>query len=185
LGGEVNAMTARPLARGFSTVAFHAALMITMTCTVVGVAGADELRRVRPQSARIADAIAQGVESSATFRRLVESIDATDGLVFVAEGKCQHGTRGCLLMSVVIAGSHRILRIFIDPRRAPGCELVEVIGHELQHAVEVLSNAAIRSGIQMYRFFDRVKNNGDVKRFETAAARQTSLSVAREACRRS
>jgi|SRR5688572_24950300 len=181
-------MTARPLARGFSTAAFHAALMITMTCTVVGVAAADEpqpLRRVRPQSARIADAIAQGVERSATFRRLVESIDATDGLVFVAEGKCQHGTRACLLMSVVIAGSHRILRIFIDPRRAPGCELVEVIGHELQHAVEVLSNAAIRSGIQMYRFFDRVKNNGDVKRFETAAARQTSLSVAREACRRS
>ena len=89
-------------------------------------------------SPKIADAIAQGVERSPTFRRLVESIDATDGLVYVAEGVCLYGARACLPTSVVIAGPYRILRILVNPRRAPRCELVEVIGHELQNAVEVL-----------------------------------------------
>jgi hypothetical protein len=65
--------------------------------------------------------------------------------VYVEEGVCRYSARACLVMSVTIAGQHRVLHIFVNPRRAAGCRLVEVVGHELQHAVEVLGNPTIRS----------------------------------------
>ena len=66
-------------------------------------------------SAGIVEAIARGVERSATFRGLVDTIDATDGLVFVEDGACAHtGVRACLLLSVTVAGPNRLLRIFVD-----------------------------------------------------------------------
>ena len=178
-------MTARHFARRFSRSGLQIALIVTTTHTVAAAMAADEPQtfpRLRAQGVKIADAIAQGVERSPTFRRLVESIDATDGLVYVAEGECGHSARACLEGSIVIAGRNRVLRIFVNPRRAPGCQLVEVIGHELQHAMEVLSNPTVRSGAAMFNLFDRIGKTG-FARFETSAALRTGLNVAREACR--
>jgi hypothetical protein len=139
--------------------------------------------RVRSTSARIVDAIAIGTERSATFRGLIDTIDATDGLVFVEEGRCGHsGVRACLLLSVTIAGPNRLLSILVDPRKAPGCELVEAIGHELQHAVEVLHERRIRSDLQIHNFFD-VLARAVSERFETDEATEAGFAVAREACR--
>jgi len=139
--------------------------------------------RVRSHSARIVDAIARGVERSATFRGLIDTIDATDGLVFVDEGRCGHsGIRACLLLSVTIAGPHRLLRIVVETKKARGCELVEVIGHELQHAVEVLRERHIRTDQQIHNFFDRL-GRPVWDRFETDDAVNAGIAVAREACR--
>jgi hypothetical protein len=146
--------------------------------------------RVRSHSARIVAAIARGVERSATFRGLIDTIDATDGLVFVDEGRCGHsGSRACLLLSVTIAGPHRLVRIVIETNKAPGCELVEAVGHELQHAVEVLRERHIRTDAQIHYLFDMLAA-GNRKmaravsgRFETDDAIDAGFAVAREACR--
>ncbi len=145
--------------------------------------------RVRSHSARIVDAIARGVERSATFRGLIDTINATDGLVFVEEGRCGHNTRACLLLSVTIAGPHRLLRIVVETNKAPGCELVETVGHELQHAVEVLRERHIRTDAQIHYLFDMLAA-GNRKmaravsgRFETDEASDAGFAVAREACR--
>jgi len=136
----------------------RAALMGVVCVAAVQVVTAQDtapVPRVRSNSARIVDAIARGVERSATFRGLVDTIDATDGLVFVEEGRCgQSGIRACLLLSVTIAGPHRLLRILVETNKAPGCELVEAVGHELQHAVEVLRERRIRSDLQIHNLFD-------------------------------
>jgi hypothetical protein len=85
---------------------------------VVTAQNAAILPRVRSSSARIVEAIAGGVERSAIFRGLVDTIDRTDGLVSVEEGDCGHsGVRACLLLSVTVAGSNRLLRILVDLRR--------------------------------------------------------------------
>ena len=178
-------MTARHLLQGFSQSALCIALLITTDHIAVAAMDADELqnpRRLRPQTTKIADAIAQGIQRSPTFRRLIASIDATDGLVFVAEGTCRRSARACLENSVTIAGPHRILRIFVNPHRASGCQLIEVIGHELQHAMEVLSNPTVRSRAALVNFFDRIGKTG-LEWFETAAAVRTGRNVAGEACR--
>ena len=139
--------------------------------------------RVRSHNARIIETIAQGVERSATFRGLVDTIDATDGLVFVEEGRCGHsGIRACLLLSVTIAGPHRLLRILVETKKAPGCELVETLGHELHHAVEVLRERHIRTDAQIRNFFDMLVRAVS-GRFETDEAVDAGFAVAREACR--
>ena len=139
--------------------------------------------RVRWENPLIARAIADGLERSATFRSLIDAIDATDGLVYVLEGKCGQGVRACLHMSVERSGENRLLRILVNPRRAPGCELIGSIGHELQHAMEVLQNPRIRNGFAMSSFFHQIGPEGP-RRFETPEADRIGSAVAREACRK-
>jgi len=139
------------------------------------------LQRVRSDSPFIAAAIALGSERSPAFRGLLETIDASDGLLYVDEGVCGHGVFSCLLHTVQIAGPHRVLRIRIDRREVMGCHVAGSIGHELQHAVEVLSDARIRSGAGVFDYFERKGARGS---FETAAATQAGKAVDRDVCRR-
>jgi hypothetical protein len=126
---------------------------------------------------------AEGLERSTTFRSLIDAIDATDGLVYVLEGECGQGVRACLHMSVELLGENRLLRILVNPRRAPGCELIGSIGHELQHALEALRNPRIRNGFAMSSFFHQIGPEGP-RRFETPEAVKTGVAVERESCRK-
>jgi hypothetical protein len=90
--------------------------------------------------------------------------------------------RACLLFSISVVGPNRLLRILVDPRKAPGCELVEAIGHELQHAAEVLHERRIRSDLQIHNFF-AMSGRRRSERFETDKAIEAGLAVSREACR--
>ena len=104
-------------------------------------ASADETSSwVRSESPIVRSAIALARERSATFRRLLESIEITGGMIYIIEGQCPRGVGACLPMSMEIAGSRRLLRILVNPRWYPGCEMVEVIAHELQHAREALDD---------------------------------------------
>ena len=137
--------------------------------------------RVRAENPLLSAAIVQGAKRSTTFRRLIEAIDATDGLVYVLEGKCGQGVRACLHMSLELAGPNRLLRILVDTRRAPGCELISSIGHELQHAREALSNPSIKTSFGLSSFFHQIGPEG-TRRFETTEAIRAGLAVAEEAC---
>ena len=178
------------MAHASATLAISVLCRCLATMAVLSLASADTVMaqeaplrsRVRTESARISSAIAEGTDRSATFRRLVAEIDGSDGLVYVEEGECGHSVTACLLMSVTIAGPSRVLRIRVAPRKAPGCELVELVGHELQHAVEALREPGVRSNAQMFHFFDGIGRTGS-GRFETADALDAGVDVAREACR--
>ncbi len=84
-------------------------------------------------------------------------------------------------MSVELSGTSRLLRVIVNPRRAPGCELLGSLGHELQHAVEALSNPNVRTSAGLSSFFHQIGPEGP-RRFETADAIQAGLSVEKEAC---
>ena len=140
--------------------------------------------RVRSHDPRIVDAIARGTAVSPTLRRLVDTIDATDGIVYVDDGKCGYVVRACLLPLVQVAGPNRLLRIQINLREVHGCELIEVIGHELQHATELLADARIRTDIQAYNFFAITRVRPDSRRFETKTALRMAVVISREACGR-
>jgi len=172
------------LVLGIRVLGLHAALITTLSGAAVQPVAAQagaSVPRVRSESTRIAEAIARGREGSLTFRRLIETIEATDGLVFVDEGVCAGGVRACLLLSVTVAGPSRLLRIVVNLRKAPGCEAVEMIGHELQHAIELLRNPGIRSDIQAFNFFYNVGRTS-ARRFETEAAMQAGIAIATEGC---
>jgi hypothetical protein len=109
-----------------------------------GAAFDTTISRVRSDSPTLAAAIGEAARHSATFRDIVAAIETSDGLVYVQEGRCVHGVRSCLLFSVTVAGPYRLLRVRVDPRLASE-EVMGLLGHELRHAVEVLSDPQVRS----------------------------------------
>ena len=164
-----------------------AVILIAIVCLSPAIHGqpaapqVPAITRVRSENPLLSAAIVQGAERSTTFRRLIERIDATDGLVYVMEGKCGQGVRACLHMSLELSGTNRLLRILVNPRRAPGCELMGSIGHELQHALEALSNPNVRTSFGLSSFFHQIGPEGP-RRFETPEAIQVGLRVEKEAC---
>ena len=104
--------------------------------------------------------------------------------MYVDDGRCGYIVRACLLPLVLVAGPSRLLRIQVNLREVRGCELIEVIGHELQHATELLADPRIRTDIQAYNFFAVTRLRPDSGRFETKAALQIAVVISREACGR-
>jgi hypothetical protein len=131
----------------------------------------------------IADLIRDGRAHSDTFRRLLATIDASDGLVYVDRRKCRPGVRTCLQMTVVVAGPNRILTVHLGVAR-DGPDVIALLGHELQHAIEVLREPGIRSAALMYMFYDRLNGSPSAhlgqREFETEAALQTGTRVRAE-----
>jgi hypothetical protein len=131
----------------------------------------DSPSRVRSDDARLVVLIARGMRESPTFQSLTAAIEATDGLVYVEPGVCLlGGVRACLRMSVQLSGPYRLLRISIDTRTdRSDVELIASIGHELQHAIEGLSEPAVTNGVRLYNFFRRHAPTSGAT-FETTAA---------------
>jgi hypothetical protein len=188
--GEVSVMTWYSSSRRLSSLGIHGAVFAAMVCSAATAAGGTAqpggppLARVRSNTPSIAALIQEAAERSPLFRRLIETIDATDGLVYVDEGKCGHGVSACLVLSVQVAGPYRLLRILVDPhKRKRDCDLMASIGHELRHAIEVLSEPNVRDYHAVYSFFEREgPTDGGKGRFETPAAVRTGLDVGSEAC---
>ena len=134
--------------------------------------------RVRSTNALITTAIEQASEQSATFHLLIDTINARHGPVYVEEGKCRYGFRACLV-TVTMAGAHRYLWVKVDTRMAEW-DLMASIGHELQHAIEVLSDRTVTSGATMYFFYLKKGSRSQTGTFETRAAVQAGEAVRTE-----
>jgi len=135
-------------------------------------------RRVRSASPRVVAVIIEAASQSKTFRGLVDQIGTTDGIVYVAEGPCGHDVHACLLFTITMAAPHRVLWIRVDPNE-PERDLLASIGHELQHAVEVLSNRTIKSPRAMYSlYFEKCHRCGGA--IETYAAIRAGTAVREE-----
>jgi hypothetical protein len=124
--------------------------------------------RVRTEDPVLATLIRDATARSATFRRLIEAIAATDGIVYIERGRCGQYARTCLAFWMTVAGPNRILRVIVDDDKN-GLEAVESIAHELQHALEVLSHRNVTTAAAMHGLFERIgvwRNHS----FETYAA---------------
>jgi len=132
--------------------------------------GAPSDARVRAEDEALSTLIRHATDQSATFRGLVEAIQATDGIVHVVRGRCGHGVRACLMLWMAAAGPNRMLRVVVDSSRQADIETMASLGHELTHAREVLAEPSVRTGAGMFNLYRR---NGAVRVqgvFETQAA---------------
>jgi len=58
------------------------------------------------------------------------------------------------------SGQNRFLRVLVDRQRADSdVDLMGSIGHELQHAIEALSDVAVVNGTMLYQFFQALRAN--------------------------
>jgi hypothetical protein len=97
--------------------------------------------RVRTSNADIAALIRHASERSTSFRTLIDAITASDGIVLIEEGKCGRGMRACFV-TVTMAGPPRMLWVKLG-LQGVDCDLMGLIGHELQHTVEVLGDPSV------------------------------------------
>jgi len=150
--------------------------LIASLCGLAQSAAANDdppIARVRSSDPYLAALIDRGTAGSATFQRLLASIERSHGIVYVEVGTCTHGVRACLRMWMKTVGPNRFLRVLIDTSKiGSDTEKMGLIGHELQHAVEALSESGVTDGVSLYYFFDRFAPGGQ-ERFETTAAIQT------------
>jgi hypothetical protein len=138
---------------------------------------------VRSTDPVIASLITRGREESPTFQRLVQIVHVSNGIVYVERGECRGGVLGCL-KGITASGSRRIVRLTIALGRRDA-DIIATIGHELQHAVEVLSDPAVVSTATIYLFYRRAGMDGRTGRFETAAAIAAGDAVRADLQRRS
>jgi hypothetical protein len=175
----MNAMTFRSSTRRRFYSCTVALLILHEGTVLLAAQRAMMTTRVRSDRPVIVAAIATAAEHSATFRGMVEAVEKTDGIVYVREGACRLGLRACLA-GVHSAGPVRFIYITVDTRKAVGCELMASLGHEQQHALEVLMNPKIIDNHTVANFYMRRGATGDDIRFETEAAVRTGLLVEKE-----
>jgi hypothetical protein len=132
--------------------ALAAAVMLTSALASVVAPGA----HVRGSDDRMVALINTGTARSTTFRALVNQIGKTDGIVYIADGRCPRGVRACLLWTISAMGPYRVLRILVDARD-PDPELtIGSIGHELHHALELLSRRRITTDSEIALLYHRI-----------------------------
>ena len=145
---------------------------------VFSAAGRPTLPRVRSSSPSLAALVIRATKQSITFRGLIETISASDGIVYIEMGECGHDVTACLV-GVTTAGAYRMLWIRVDKDKSE-CDLIASIGHELRHATEILIESDVRSSDEMYLFIRGLDDRAWAGAFETSAATNADMAVRSE-----
>ena len=134
---------------------------------------------VRALTPRVAKLLEEAIERSPTFAALVAAIDKSDVIVHVEEvHQIGHGIEGRL--SFIYANNDvRYLRAQVRAGRG-AVDTMSVVGHELQHALEVALHDNVRDEKAFTALYVRIGDRPDPHRFDTAAAREVGWRVRRE-----
>ena len=136
--------------------------------------------RVRPLGQTAVLAFQRGIAHSPTFRDVVARLQRSDVVVYISveprpPGKCPGATR-----FVSATRYNRFLHIVVDRRLAPKT-MVALLGHELQHALEVADAPAIRDFEAFRQFYEHQGfHNEHMGTFDSRAARETGRRVRAE-----
>lgn len=155
-----------------------------LVCSVAVTASAPNpggLPHVRSSSPLIRALVVHGINESPTFRQLTETIERSNGIVYVENGRCRHGVNSCLVFSLTPAGGFRFLRIVVkaDDTTRSTDDLIASLGHEFRHAIEVLSEPHVNSAGEMFCLYLHLSALHD-GHFETVAAIDAGNQIARE-----
>jgi hypothetical protein len=138
--------------------------------------------RVRPQDPRLVELLRAGVARSATFRALVDRLEAGNVIVYVSLSQTlKSGVAGHLTW-MTKAGSFRYLRATLSIEQTAD-QMIATLAHELQHALEVSADANVtdqRSLMALYKRIGKPSWSGQREAWETEAAQNTGYQVRRE-----
>jgi len=131
---------------------------------------------VRPMQKDAEDLIAQGMAQSPTFRRLVNQIERSDVIVYVDLRPDMRESIGGSLRFLAKSATHRFLRVQLNRADAPLWR-VALLGHELQHAVEVAEAGDISSSNDMRALYHRIGVRTGPDAYDSMAAREAGYTV--------
>ena len=138
--------------------------------------------RVRPVS-QIARAIVNdALRRSPTIQQLVTDLQRHDTIVYVELGYEQHGDHGATSI-MAVTDQVRMLRVVINGRIDPA-RRIEVLGHELAHALEIARAPDVRDGPSFRALYEGIGYAVSASAFETDGARAVELRVRADLARR-
>jgi len=138
--------------------------------------------RIRPQDARMTQVLKEGAARSATFRALVDRIESSNVIVYVAVNPLLRSSLSGTLTWMTRAGGYRYVRASISPEMQFD-QMVATVAHELQHAVEVIGDESVideKSLTALYRRIGHESQAAVPAGWETVAAQETGWQVRRE-----
>ena len=136
-------------------------------------------RHIRTMDAPIRKLLKRGVRHSPSFAALVTRMQDSDVYVYVELVDRLPGALEGRLMMLPTAHGHRYVRIQITLRGSVD-DSVAVLGHELQHAVEVADAGDVTDQASMAKLYERIGSRGGEHIYDTMAAQEMGRMVRRE-----
>lgn len=137
--------------------------------------------RVRPYGYRAMQLFLQGMERSRTMRALVDRIEHGDVIVYIEMQPALVNRLGGKMTWVAAAGNYRYVRVSLNPQLQNDA-LVAILGHELQHVLEVVQQPLIVDEPTLERFYAQhgMTTANVTSGWDTEAARQMGDLVRHE-----
>lgn len=149
-------------------------VMIMVLSLMVTVQSSPD-RHVRATEPKVLALIEAGLSHSA-------KLNESDVIVYVERKRERQALGGYLAHNIVTRGEYRYLRIGVETQGAER-RLVSLLGHELQHAVEVAQSPDVRDAESLERMFSRLALKfgcGGTTCSETQAAKDIEHIVSEE-----
>ena len=153
-----------------------------VTSAPVGADPVPRQPRLRLTDVRLQQAVRHGRQQSASFRVLLDQLEATDVVVYVECARLRPRLDGQLTFLTAAAGTRYVLvRIGWN---LPLARKIATLGHELQHALEVARSPDVVSAETMaaaYQRFGFTRNRaGQRVDFDSIAAIDAGMTIWRE-----
>lgn len=138
--------------------------------------------RIRPQDQRSMNVLKEGLARSETFRRLVETIEASNVFVYVHVSPLMKSSLAGQLTWMTQAGPYRYLRATLSTDLTTDMTTA-TLAHELQHAVEVVGDELVvdeKTMVSLYKRIGQPSRATVASGWETVAAQEAGYRVRRE-----
>lgn len=138
-------------------------------------------RHVRTQDRSVRHLLKRGFTHSATFRHLMARLELSDVIVYIEEVPQLPGALEGRMMILPNAHGPRYVRIQIA-RRGSLHDAVALLGHELQHALEVAQAPWVSDQATLAALYQRIGigSTGAHHVYDTLAAQEIGRIVRRE-----
>jgi hypothetical protein len=136
-------------------------------------------RHIRTTDAKVRRLLRRGYRASRTFASLVTRLQRSDVIVYIEDVPRLPGALEGRMMMLPRVNGFRYVRIQLALRGTPE-DSIAVLGHELQHAVEVADAIEVADSDGLSRLYQRIGVRSGPEVYDTDAAQQTGRVVRRE-----
>jgi hypothetical protein len=162
------------------SLALACALAATATATTAAHAvPAAPMSRLRPTQALGQRLLSDGVSRSPTFRRLVARLQRSDVIVYITVRLDMRSTLGGSLRVMGRSATDRFVHVSLNGQHSRQM-LVALLGHELQHAVEVADAPGVDSEDSLADLYRRIGMHTSGDSWDSRAAQDTGQLVRTE-----
>jgi hypothetical protein len=137
--------------------------------------------RVRAADTRVAAALKEGLDRSASFRTIVDRLNALDVIVYIETQPLLRGRLAGTMTWVTATKEYRYVRVSLNPE-LNAHQMVASLAHELRHVLEVGEAKSIVDTKTMTDYYRvaGVEKHANSDEWDTEAAQRTGEIVRRE-----